>query len=50
MFQEHITKEEYHNQKTGKHNPTSRQIEISKVTDNNKIEYSMQNNAEDAKC
>ena len=46
VFQKNITEEEYHDNKSNKHNPTSSQIEISKVTDKNKVENSMKNNAE----
>jgi len=42
VLEKNKAEEEYHDNKSNKHNPTSGQIEISKVTDNTKVDESMQ--------
>jgi hypothetical protein len=37
MFQKNIAKEEYHDDKSNKHNPTSGYVEIEQLTDNDEI-------------
>jgi hypothetical protein len=49
VFQKDIAKEEHHNHKPDKHNPTSGYVKIEQVTDNNKIENGMQQDAKYAK-
>ena len=45
MFQEDIAKEEHHDDKSNKHDPASGNVKVDQVTDDNKIENSMQQDA-----
>jgi len=49
MFEKNIAEEDYHDNKSDKHNPTSGYVEIEQRTNNNKIQYGMQKNAKCAK-
>lgn len=42
MFQKDIAKEEHHNDKSNKHHPTPGNVKVDQVTDDNKIENSVQ--------
>jgi hypothetical protein len=50
VFQKNIAKEEHHNDKSNKHDPTSGYVEIEQRTNNDEIKYRMQEDAKDAKC
>lgn len=41
MFQKNIAKEEHHNEKSNKHDPTSGYVEIEQVSNDDKVQYSM---------
>ena len=45
MFQKDIAKEEHHDDKSNKHDPASGNVKVDQVTDNNKIENGMQQDA-----